>query len=237
MLGLFAGGMTSTPTLSAICERYGADTIAVIGYGMAYPFGLLATVLFVQMRCNKVECRKDLPEKSQNTFHKSTTNSGIPFLLFTALAGTVLGEVIPLIGSTGGILLFGLLFGFLYSHKGRTLPDMGNLRSLGLAIFFVGTGVSSGIRLAQSISVAGCFVGILISVSSVLIGYLITHCFFGFSGSDALAIVSGGMTSTPAIGALQSRDPDCDLSLYTMSYIGALSALLISVHLLSWIFV
>lgn len=48
--GLFAGAMTSTPALAAAAEslREAGDMVS-IGYGIAYPFGVIGVVLFVQL--------------------------------------------------------------------------------------------------------------------------------------------------------------------------------------------
>lgn len=52
-VGLFAGACTSTPGLAAAAEALqsaGRDTATVnIGYGVAYPFGVIGVVLFVQL--------------------------------------------------------------------------------------------------------------------------------------------------------------------------------------------
>jgi len=48
-VGLFAGALTSTPALAAATERAGADSLVSIGYGIAYPFGVIGVVLFVQL--------------------------------------------------------------------------------------------------------------------------------------------------------------------------------------------
>ena len=48
--GIFAGALTSTPALAAATEGLGAaGTNVVIGYGIAYPFGVIGVVLFVQL--------------------------------------------------------------------------------------------------------------------------------------------------------------------------------------------
>ena len=51
--GVFAGALTSTPALAAgiqAAEQAGQPALAVsIGYGMAYPVGVIAVVLFVQL--------------------------------------------------------------------------------------------------------------------------------------------------------------------------------------------
>lgn len=49
--GLFAGALTSTPALAAANEALDAAgrSNLVVGYGIAYPFGVIAVVLFVQL--------------------------------------------------------------------------------------------------------------------------------------------------------------------------------------------
>jgi putative transport protein len=48
VVGLFAGAMTSTPGLAAAIEST-QSTLASIGYGIAYPFGVLAVIIFVKI--------------------------------------------------------------------------------------------------------------------------------------------------------------------------------------------
>jgi len=48
--GIFAGALTSTPALAASIDILGEKAGAVpIGYGIAYPFGVIGVVLFVQL--------------------------------------------------------------------------------------------------------------------------------------------------------------------------------------------
>ncbi len=47
--GLFAGALTSTPALAAATERLPADSDVAVGYGIAYPFGVVGVILFVQL--------------------------------------------------------------------------------------------------------------------------------------------------------------------------------------------
>ncbi len=48
IIGLMTGALTSTPGLAAAIEATG-DAAASVGYGIAYPFGVAAVVLFVQL--------------------------------------------------------------------------------------------------------------------------------------------------------------------------------------------
>ena len=47
-LGMMTGALTSTPGLAAALEATGSDA-ASVGYGIAYPFGVIGVVLFVQL--------------------------------------------------------------------------------------------------------------------------------------------------------------------------------------------
>lgn len=64
-LGLMTGALTSTPGLAAAIEATG-DPLASVGYGIAYPFGVLAVVLFVQLlpRVFKIDLDADLQQRS-----------------------------------------------------------------------------------------------------------------------------------------------------------------------------
>ncbi len=47
--GVFAGALTSTPGLAAAMEALPAGSQVAVGYGIAYPFGVICVVLFVQL--------------------------------------------------------------------------------------------------------------------------------------------------------------------------------------------
>ncbi|UOE92065.1 TrkA C-terminal domain-containing protein [Alkalihalobacillus sp. LMS39] len=60
-IGLMTGALTSTPGLAAAIEATN-DPLVSVGYGIAYPFGVIAVVLFVQLlpRILKVDVKADL---------------------------------------------------------------------------------------------------------------------------------------------------------------------------------
>lgn len=59
-VGMFAGAMTSTPGLAAAMDAARNPT-ASVGYGIAYPFGVVGVVLFVQLlpRILKIDLEKE----------------------------------------------------------------------------------------------------------------------------------------------------------------------------------
>ena len=54
-LGMLSGALTSTPGLAAALEATGSQA-ASVGYGIAYPFGVIGVVMFVQI-VPKLICR------------------------------------------------------------------------------------------------------------------------------------------------------------------------------------
>lgn len=62
-VGLYTGALTSTPGLAAALEA-SQNPVASIGYGIAYPYGLVAVVLFVQLvpKVLKIDLKKDLEQ-------------------------------------------------------------------------------------------------------------------------------------------------------------------------------
>ncbi|MGJ8744241.1 aspartate:alanine exchanger family transporter [Polaribacter sp.] len=74
MSGLLTGALTSTPGLAASIEA-SKSPLASIGYGIAYPFGVLGVILFVKLgpalfRVNLKKEEKDFADKSMSTTPK-----------------------------------------------------------------------------------------------------------------------------------------------------------------------
>ena len=71
--GMMTGSLTSTPGLAAAIEAAGEQgELASIGYGIAYPFGVISVVLFVQLtprflKANMDEERKKMEAASTVT--------------------------------------------------------------------------------------------------------------------------------------------------------------------------
>ncbi|PWJ43735.1 aspartate:alanine exchanger family transporter [Sediminitomix flava] len=71
--GLFTGALTSTPGLAAAIDSTGSD-LASIGYGIAYPFGVIGVILF--LRLSPKLFRVDLKKEDDN--YKAQTTSSAP---------------------------------------------------------------------------------------------------------------------------------------------------------------
>ena len=232
-LGLLSGAMTSTPALSFACELEISGSDAMLGYGASYCLGLLSVVCFVRLARIK-DLQSDVQASELERAGLSRTDALLPLsavIFFGALAGRILH-----IGNTAGILVVGMLAGLAASLKRMSLPDMENIKKLGMAMFFVGNGISAGMDIRSGFFARWFLYGLFISCAAILIGFLMLRALFRFSASDSLAVLCGGMTSTPALGTLQSRKSRADVSLYFSSYAGALLALLVAVKIIFEIF-
>lgn len=113
--------------------------------------------------------------------------------------------------------------------------DMNSIKTFGLIMFFIGAGVTAGQSFNGVIYWRGFLYGAAVSWLTISLGYLLMRYALRFNVKDSLTILCGGMTSTPAIGTLQERSHDIDMSLYSSSYIGALLFIVSFVKMIGWI--
>ena len=221
-VGLMTGALTSTPGLSA-AKEVATDTDSVTaGYGIAYLFGVLGVVFAVQLipkitKVNIEEERKSFIAANaveikpiKRKLFRVDPMDFFPFI-FTIVIGMIIGSFkIPGInfslGSSGGTLIAGLVIGH-FGHIGpidcRIGKDTLNfVRELGLMFFLVGAGVPGGANFVSHVSVSLFIYGALITLVPMLIGYFIARYVFKLSIFNNLGAITGGMTSTPALGCL-----------------------------------
>ena len=242
-VGLLTGGLTSTPGLSAAKEVATDEAAVTAGYGIAYLFGVLGVVLFVQVipKILHVDIEKEresfvaasvVDVKSNNRRLISLEPFGFfPFFLAIAL-GCLIGSIkIPGInfslGTSGGTLVAGLVIGH-FGHIGpidcRIKKDTLNFfRELGLVLFLIGAGVPGGVNFVANVNVTYFLYGALMTLVPMVIGFLLAKYVFKLSIFNNLGSITGGMTSTPALGALISTAGTDDVSsAYALTYPGAL---------------
>ncbi len=121
-----------------------------------------------------------------------------------------LGAVSVGIGSAGGLLLMGILLGFLRSLSptfGRVPPAARFvLMELGLMFFMVNVGLSAGGGVVDALLSVGPVVilcGIVVLITPVVIGYLFGIYVLKLNPAVLLGSLTGAMTSTPALTAVQ----------------------------------
>ena len=134
------------------------------------------------------------------------------FAFFLAIAlGCLIGAVkIPGInfslGNSGGCLIGGLIVGH-FAHIGgidcRIKKDTLNfMRELGLVLFLIGAGVPGGVNFIDKFRWTYFLYGAVMTTVPMIAGYIIARYVFKLSILNNLGSITGGMTSTPALGTL-----------------------------------
>lgn len=228
-IGLLTGALTSTPGLAAAQEAAGdLAALATTGYAIAYPFGIIGVVLFVQLvpRILKIDIAKERANyEAANTvndkkpFANKKADDAAGFLAFCAavVLGLVLGAIkIPLpggavfsLGTTGGPLIMGLIFGH-FAHIGPVditvpTPVLKTFRELGLVLFLIGAGLDGGAGFVETLKEQGVMLfvyGAVMTLVPMIVGYIIAAKVLKLSIFNNLGSITGGMTSTPALGTL-----------------------------------
>lgn len=250
VVGLLTGGLTSTPGLSSAKEVAQNQDAVVAGYGIAYLFGVLGVVLFVQIvpRILKVDIEKEreayvavnavqIPEAKPGLV-KLDPYGFFPFFIAIAL-GSIIGSFhIPGInfslGTSGGTLVAGLIIG----HFGRigkidcrvTKDALNFFRELGLVLFLIGAGVPGGINFIEHVKLTYFIYGAVMTLVPMVAGFLVAKYVFKLSIFNNLGSITGGMTSTPALGTLISTTGTDEVA---SAYAATYPIALVSVVLLS----
>ena len=121
-----------------------------------------------------------------------------------------LGAIAVGLGSAGGLLLMGILIGFLRSLSptfGRMPPAARYIiMELGLMFFMVNVGLSAGGGIIEALVSVGPVVivcGIIVLIVPVVVGYLFGTYYMKLNPAILLGSLTGAMTSTPALSAVQ----------------------------------
>ena len=251
--GLLTGALTSTPGLSAAKEVAMDEAKVTAGYGIAYIFGVLGVVLFVQLlpRILKVDIAKEresfvsannivIPEP-KGKLVKLDAMSFFPFFLAIAL-GCIIGSIkIPGInfslGTSGGTLIAGLLIGH-FGHIGPidcrvSKQSLNFFRELGLCLFLIGAGVPGGVNFVANVKISYFIYGAIITLVPMILGYILGKYVFRMSIFNNLGSITGGMTSTPALGTLiATAGTDEVAAAYASTYPFALVCIVLAAKIL-----
>lgn len=257
--GVLSGALTSTPGFSAAkdavvgMENQGdLEALITLGHAIAYPFGVVGVVLFVQIlpKLLKADMQKEREFLRVDGEEKFADDKklflGDPFGLTSfALAvvfGLLLGSItIPLsgkgfdgpcfsLGTTGGVLIGCLLFGH-FGRIGRLslkIPEntLKVLKEFGLMFFLLGAGFHGGVSLVEQVSkygggivVWGLLGGAVMTTVPMIVGFILAKKALKLPLLNNLGSITGGMTSTPALGALINVSKTDDVaSSYAATY-------------------
>ena len=174
---------------------------------------------------------------------------GIAAFSLAAILGSLLGQIkIPLssagldgtcfsLTTTGGCLLASLVLGH-FSRIGKIsiMPAQSTLklfRELGLVLFLVGAGIPGGAEFVENFDAMYFVYGIITTIVPLIIGYLFAKYVLKLSLLNNLGSITGGMTSTPALGTLISTAETDDVaSAYASTYPIALVLIVLASQLM-----
>ena len=235
--GVLSGALTSTPGFSAAVDAADPSLKSVItlGHALAYPFGVVGVVLFVQVlpKLLKVDMNKEREllkiganeeVRDYSKYYKCEPFGFMPFGL-AIICGLLLGSItIPLsasgysgpcfsLGTTGGVLIMCLVFGHM-GHIGKISLEVTEatkkvVREFGLALFLLGAGFEGGVELVEQINAYGGAIvawgfigGALMTIAPMFAGLFLARKVMKLPLLNGLGSITGGMTSTPALGTL-----------------------------------
>lgn len=256
LTGILSGALTSTPGFSAAKDAVATEelqSIVSVGYAIAYIFGVIGVVLFVQIipKVLKADMNKERELlTAADSKGKKKADAGklidmddfgiMPFAL-AAVFGIVIGSFKFgnfSLSTTGGCLLVSLIFGH-FGHFGKfnAMPKDTTLkvfRELGLMFFLIGAGVSGGAKFVQYFDAVYFIYGMVMTIVPMILGFLFAKYVLKLSLLNNLGSITGGMTSTPALGTLISTAGTEDVaSAYAATYpVALISIVLVSQFLI-----
>ncbi len=180
--------------------------------------------------------------------HKILHSTDIISLAIGITLGVILG-MIPIklpglktfsLGLAGGPLFVALIMGY-FKHIGKLSSHMPAaskilLMELGLLFFLADAGIKAGGSMVNVLKTHGTtlfLAGAGISVMPMLLAYFIATKCFKMNILESLGAICGGMTSTPALGALSAKvDSDTPVACYATAYPVALILMTLAAQLL-----
>jgi len=169
--------------------------------------------------------------------------SFLPFCVAAAL-GIILGSFKVQnfsLTTTGGCLLVSLLLGH-FGHIGKIsiVPSDRTLkvfRELGLMLFLIGAGVAGGANFVKYFNGIYFVYGIIMTIIPMIIGFIFAKFVLKLRVLNNLGSITGGMTSTPALGTLINTAGTEDVAAsYAATYPVALVSVVIVSEVLILIF-
>lgn len=231
LVGLLSGSLTSTPAFAASKatvatlaanpdEATMLEQVVTVGHGISYLFGVVGVVLFVQIipKLVKADMTEEVKKISGGSGEEKAKKSRklididefgfMPFALAVIL-GIMVGAINYnnfSLTTTGGCLLVALIFGH-FGNVGsiNIMPKtstLKNLRELGLMLFLIGAGVPGGAKFVEYFEISYFVYGVVMTIIPMIIGYIVAKYLLKLPLLNNLGSLTGGMTSTPALGTL-----------------------------------
>ncbi len=164
--------------------------------------------------------REDMMEQTDMVTFAFGIAVGVVIGLFSvSIGGIKIG-----LGTAGGSMLAGLIFGIIHSRKPTLARLPANARNilmeLGLLLFMANVAVTAGAGIMDTIKTAGltlAFCGVLITLSPAVVTFFVGRYGFKMNGAILLGAMTGAMTSTPSLTQVTKLAKS---SVPTIGYVG-----------------
>ncbi len=256
LVGLLSGSLTSTPAFSAAKGTVdpALESLVTVGHAIAYLFGVIGVVLFVQivpkvLKADMAKEREKLMASNAGTAKKKVYNGKLieidefgfmPFSL-AAISGIFIGSIKLgnfSLTTTGGCLLVSLIFGH-FARIGiiSVTPNEKTLkvfREFGLMLFLIGAGVPGGADFVEHFKPVYFVYGVVMTIIPMIVGFFFAKYVLKLHLLNSLGSITGGMTSTPALGTLiNTAGTENVASAYAATYpVALISVVLVSQFLI-----
>lgn len=202
-------------------------------------------IITVAGRSSKIKAFSSFIEHKE----KALQTTDIYKICIALILGIILGKMpiaLPggktiMLGLAGGPLFVALLLS--YFKKAGHFPTAARnfVQTLGLILFLANAGVRAGSKIVPVLQEYGASLflyGSIITIVPMLITFTLAYKFLKIDLLEALGGVCGGMTSTPALGAITSKtDSIRPVTSYAVAYPVALILMTIAVQIIVSIFV
>ena len=124
----------------------------------------------------------------------------------------------------------------VFGHFGKVgkvsiMPQISTLkvfRELGLMLFLIGAGIPGGADFVEFFDIMYFVYGVIMTIVPMIVGYLFAKYVLKLNLLNSLGSITGGMTSTPALGTLISTAGTEDVAAaYAATYPIALIAVVL----------
>ncbi len=227
-------------------KKYGVVITRITRNGITFVPNT-ATLIETHDNLTTVGRNDDLKTFGKAVGHRSNAIDSTDLLSLSAgLTLGIIAGLIPIglpgstpltLGLAGGPLLVALLLGH-FGKVGRIVghiprPTRLLLQDLGLVFFLANAGVRGGVSLVATVQQYGITLfglGMLVSIVPLIFAWPLARKLFKLDALQSLGGICGGMTSTPALGAITAKT---DSQVPVISYVSAYPVALIVMILIA----
>ena len=227
-------------------KKYGVVITRITRNGLTFVPNT-ATLIETHDNLTTVGRNEDLKTFGKAVGHRGNAIDSTDLLSLSAgLTLGIIAGLIPIglpgstpltLGLAGGPLLVALLLGH-FGKVGRIVghiprPTRLLLQDLGLVFFLANAGVRGGVSLVATVQEYGITLfglGMLVSIVPLIIAWPLARKLFKLDPLQSLGGICGGMTSTPALGAITAKT---DSQVPVISYVSAYPVALIVMILIA----